>query len=377
MQLTDLSTPAVLLDQNRMQRNIAQMSEKVSGLSCKLRPHLKTCKSVAVARHIQKPGRGGVTVSTLQEAEYFAEAGYTDILYAVSMVPQKLTRAKSLQDTGIRLIFILDTMAAAVMMATKAEELGTVFPCLIEIDSDGKRAGLKPEDSLLLEIAHFLESTPGTTLEGVMTHAGGSYYCQGEVELKAMAEQERSAITTAAQKIKAAGLPCPVVSLGSTPTALFAETLEGVTEVRAGVYVFHDLVMQALGVCGFEDIALSVLTTVISHNVSENRLLIDAGSLALSSDPGKENPAGQKHFGLACDPVTCEPIDGLWVTSTNQEHGLISLDQTSRSFEDFPIGSLLRILPNHACMTAAAYSNYHVTSGGAQITDQWGRCNRW
>ncbi len=377
MQLSSLNTPALLLDQARLDQNIQTMNRKIQSLSSRLRPHLKTCKSHAVAERILKPGDGGVTVSTLKEAAYFLEQGYTDILYAVSIVPAKLPQIKELQDQGAKLILLLDTAEAARLVAEVAMQLKTDFPCMIEIDCDGKRAGLKPNDDAIPYIANLLHAQEGTSLAGVMTHAGGSYYRTGEAELVAMAEQERTAITQAAQKIRAAGLACPIVSMGSTPTALFAKSLEGVTEIRAGVFVFHDLVMQALGVCNDTDIALSVLSTVISHNRPENRILIDAGGLALSADPGKKNPLGQQHYGLACDPVTCEPLDNLWVTSTNQEHGLISLDKTSLTFDDLPIGKQLRILPNHACMTAAAYSGYHVTNGGSDIVDYWERCNHW
>ncbi len=377
MQLSSLNTPALLLDQARLDRNIQTMNGKIQSLSSRLRPHLKTCKSRSVAERILKPGDGGITVSTLKEAEYFLEQGYTDILYAISIVPGKLQQIKTLMDQGAKLTLLLDTVEAARLVAKTAVQLNAEFPCLIEIDCDGKRAGLKPGDATISDIANLLHRQKGTSLAGVMTHAGGSYYCKGETELAAMAEQERAAITEAAEQIRTAGLTCPIVSMGSTPTALFAKSLEGVTEVRAGVYVFHDLVMQALGVCDDTDIALSVLSTIISHNRSENRILIDAGGLALSADPGKKNPLGEQHYGLACDPVTCKPLDNLWVTSTNQEHGLISLDKTSLTFDDLPIGKQLRILPNHACMTAAAYSGYHVTDGGPVIIDYWERCNHW
>ncbi|MCG8492579.1 MAG: alanine racemase [Sneathiellales bacterium] len=377
MQLTDLNTPALILDKSILDRNIALLAQRLEKYDCILRPHLKTCKSADIARRINPDLSMPVTVSTLHEAEYFLENGITDILYAVSIVPGKLKQVKHLQDKGAYMILLLDTVEAATLASTSALQLDAEFPCLVEVDCDGKRAGLKPEAPELIDVAKALTQLPGVQMKGVMTHCGGSYYCQGEEEMVVIAEQERTAITKAADRIQKAGFECPVVSMGSTPTVTFARSLDGVTEVRAGVYVFQDMVMQALGVCKTSDIALSVLSTVISHNSSENRILIDAGSLALSADPGKVNPNGDPHFGLVCHAEDCKPFDNLWVTSSNQEHGLISLTNTPYTPSDFPIGSQVRILPNHACITAAAYAEYQVVDGSDEITDRWQRCNRW
>lgn len=371
-------TPALLLDRSRLDSNIQKMAAKLSSHNVNLRPHLKTCKSVDVALRISDPDQHSpITVSTVREAEYFQSAGYNDILYAVSIVPSKLAQLAALQKAGAKVTLLLDTIEAAQQVAKRASELLTTFECLIEIDSDGNRAGLKPENPEILIIAEYLQETGNVSFGGVMTHAGGSYNCQTILEIEAFAEQERQAITTAANRLRAAGLPCLTVSMGSTPTITFAKSLEGVTEVRAGVYVFQDMVMQSLNVCEHDDIALTVLTSVISHNKAQNRLLVDAGSLALSADPGKPNAAGQKHFGQLCSVDGCKVLAGLFVTSCNQEHGLVSIDTTRYAFDDFPIGSKLRILPNHACITAAAYPGYNVITEDNQTIDYWPRCNGW
>lgn len=377
-QFTDIPTPSLLLDRDRLDSNIQKMAAKISAHQVQLRPHLKTCKSEDVARRILPPAQHApITVSTLKEAAYFLDVGYTDILYAVSIIPNKLLQVAALQKEGAKITLLLDTLEAAQQVAQKATELLTEFACLIEIDSDGNRAGLKPENTEVLQIAKYLQETANVTFEGVMTHAGGSYACTSILEIEIFAEQERHAITTAANLIRASGVQCKIVSMGSTPTVTFAKSLEGVTEVRAGVYVFQDMVMQSLNVCDHNDIALSVLTSVISHNKAQNRLLIDAGSLALSADPGKINAKGQKHFGQLCTVDGCDIFPDLFVTSCNQEHGLISLNDTGYSFEQFPIGSQLRILPNHACITAAAYPGYHVVFDNNHVEDYWPRCNGW
>ncbi|WP_169569997.1 alanine racemase [Sneathiella limimaris] len=376
--LTELESPTLLLDLEKTKQNIQRMQRKIEPMGVSLRPHLKTCKSMDVARLVAEPGDDTpITVSTVTEAEYFFDGGYRDILYAVSIVPNKLRRLKALQDKGANIVLITSDLEGAKTTEAVCQELQCSFPCLIEIDCDGKRAGLKPTDPKIIDLAQLLTQMKGLSFAGVMTHGGGSYAAKSIEELKDFAEIERSAVVTAATQIRSAGIDCSIVSMGSTPSITFAENLEGITEVRVGVFVFQDMVMEALNVCEVSDIAVSVLATVISHNRSENRVLIDAGSLALSADPGKPNRHGNVHFGLVCDGKTGVPFPDLFVTSCNQEHGLISLDFTSVSFDDLPIGHQLRILPNHACITAAAYPGYHVLGSDQKIVDYWTRCNGW
>lgn len=377
MLLSDLDTPALILDKSRLETNVNRLNDKLGTDSLILRPHLKTCKSVEVAKIVMKHQNNPITVSTLAEAEYFLSAGYKDILYAVSIAPQKLRQIKALQEQGANITLLLDTVDAAVAVAETGTQLGTTFPCLIEIDCDGKRAGLDADDENLIPLAKSLHNMEGTSLAGVMTHAGGSYYCESITAIETMAEQERLSVTRAASRIREHNLPCSIVSMGSTPTVTFAKSFHGITEVRAGVYVFQDLMMEALGVCKTSDIAISVLATVISHKKDKNRILVDAGGVALSSDPGMRNSLGNSHFGQVCDEENCAPYANLWIDSTNQEHGLISLDHSPLSFENFPIGSRIRILPNHACMTASAYEGYHVTNGDTTVSAYWERCNGW
>jgi len=369
MLISDLETPALLLDRGRLDANIARMRARLAELGVPLRPHVKTAKSADVIRLAVDGQPGGITVSTLREAEYFARHGFTDILYAVGIAPAKLARVAALQRSGADVTIILDSPQMADSVAERAAALGTRFPVLIEVDTDGRRAGVRPDDPRLVEIGRKLDAAPGTELRGVMTHAGGSYACRSADEMRAVAEQERAGAVAAAEALRAAGLPAPVVSVGSTPTALFAERLDGVTEVRAGVYMFQDLVMAGLGVCGEDDIALSVLATVIGHRRDTGTILLDAGGLALSKDAGQGGG-----YGRLVDAQTGAPL-GLAVASVNQEHGLVPAAEAD--FARLPIGSLVRILPNHACMTAAAYERYRLVDGSPAVVGTWERCNFW
>lgn len=265
MDIALLDTPAALLDETRMQRAIERMQSRMTALGVALRPHVKTAKCVEVARRQLLAGARGITVSTLREAEEFFAAGFDDILYAVGLAPQRLPHVLALRQRGCNLKVVVDSLAAANAVPSAAPGPHGVVPVLVEVDTDGHRAGVAPGSDDLLAIGRVLHDAGA--LAGVMTHCGASYECRGAAELEAMAEQERSRCVLAAERLRAAGLPCRTVSVGSTPTALFARRLDGVTEVRAGVYVFYDLVMAGLGVCAPEDIALSVLGTVDRKSV--------------------------------------------------------------------------------------------------------------
>jgi D-serine deaminase-like pyridoxal phosphate-dependent protein len=229
-----LSTPSLVLDHARMQANIDRMRAKVGGAGVILRPHVKTGKCKEVALAMSGGAAGPITVSTLKEAQRFFEAGFIDILYAVGIVPSKLADVVSLRRVGCNLKITLDNLAAAQAVAQHAREAQLRLPTLVEIDCDGHRSGLKPEDPLLMDVSKAL----GENLEGVMTHAGDSYNQATVAAIEAMAEQERQAVVRAATRLRAAGMACPVVSVGSTPTATYGKSLDGVTEVRAGVFVF-------------------------------------------------------------------------------------------------------------------------------------------
>jgi D-serine deaminase-like pyridoxal phosphate-dependent protein len=260
-------------------------------------------------------------------------------------------------------------------VAERAQAARRHFDVLIEIDCDGHRSGLKPEADALLEIGRYLEAH-GVPVKGVMTHAGESYNCTTPAALRAMAEQERAAVVRAATRLRAIGIACPVVSVGSTPTALFAEQLEGVTEVRAGVYVFFDLVMAGIGVCAVDDIALSVLATVIGHQPEKGWTILDAGWMAMSRDRGTQKQEVDQGYGLVCD-LDGQPLHDFILVGANQEHGIIASRSGRKDLPHLPVGTQLRILPNHACPTAAAYSHYQVLGQQREISTTWPRFSGW
>ncbi|HKD46069.1 MAG TPA: alanine racemase [Rhizomicrobium sp.] len=366
-----LPTPSLLLDRARLERNVLRMRERASALGISLRPHLKTAKSVDAARFVLGGAPGPATVSTLREADIFGKAGITDLLYAVSIAPQKLRKVSELRESGTDLKIILDSVEAAHLVAAHARRHQGDISVMIEVDVDGHRSGVRWDDhETLIAIARILNKD--AKLHGILCHAGDSYHLHDPVALEDAASRERSRIAAAADALRAAGIACPVVSVGATPTALSSRSYEGVTELRAGVYMFFDMVQAGIGVCGVDDIALSVLATVIGHREDRDWIITDAGWMALSSDHGRG-----EHYGLVCD-AKGQPFPDLVVLGTNQEHGIVGIRPgSSARLPQLAIGTRIRVLPNHACATAAQHDQYYLLDVNNHVTGTWPRFRGW
>ncbi len=372
--LFDAGTPALLLDVGRMAGNTQTMRRRLHDLGVTLRPHVKTAKCAEIAA-LQADQTGAVTVSTLREAEALFAREFFDILYAVGIHPGRFPRVLRLLERGALVTVITDDLPTVNQLALFMRDQAVKLRVMIEIDTGDGRAGLLPADPAIIEIGRQLHGSPNLILQGVMTHAGHSYRCSGPDEIRQVAEQERRGIVAAATVLREAGLPCPVVSAGSTPTARFAADLSGVTEMRPGVYVFYDRFQESIGVCTQDDLALSVLSTVIGHNRHRGHLLIDAGALALSKDTGRTGLQGEPNYGQVCAAADLRLFDGLVVQRVSQEHGEIPVSGAD-CFDALPVGAQVRVLPNHACITAAAYKHYHLVDNGA-ITAVWKRTGGW
>lgn len=378
--LRDYATPVAVLDRRAVERNCRMMAQRAARLGVGLRPHLKTAKSAAVARLAVAGQFGGITVSTVAEAAYFAGRGFRDITYAVGIAQEKVEALGALQSRDqARITLLADNAAAIAAVAERAQSLGQTFDLLLEVDTGGGRGGVDPAGPKLLELGRLVQAQPALRLQGVLTHAGHSYHCGDAAAIRKVAEHERLGAVTAANRLRQAGLPCPVVSVGSTPTAVFAASGEGVTEIRPGVYTLFDLDQVARGVCTIEDVALSVLATVIGHNPRSRRVLIDAGALALSKDQSAAEFRQDIGFGLVCCGDGGPPLDDLYIAEVHQEHGFVaSAGDAAAMFERLPLGSRVRVLPNHACITAAPYPCFVVVDGPEPaVVAEWDRVTGW
>ncbi len=372
--LNQIDTPYLLLEKEKFLSNIKRVQKIISDQNGILRLHLKTIKSLDAANYLLSSKNSPVTVSNLREAEVFADAGYKDIIYAVGISENKLPRVLALRKRNVDIAILLDSVEQAKSVSYFCKMKKCHIPVYIEIDCDGHRAGINPQDPELIIISNIIGQSPAT-IEGVLVHAGESYNCSTENELVQCADNERKVALTAANILRDNGFECPKVSIGSTPTALYHSNLEGITDVRAGVFPFFDLVMAGIGACNVENIALSVVTTVIGLNREKNLIFIDAGWMALSRDRGTQEQAVDCGYGLVCNRHG-ELISNLKVKSVNQEHGIIeALDE--ESIQHIKIGMPLRILPNHACSTAAMHSGYHVQSNHNSNLEFWPRIQGW
>jgi len=371
--LLALETPRLVLDLDRLERNCAAMRARCATLGVALRAHLKTAKSVDVARIATNAS--GITVSTLKEAEHFARAGYRDILYAAGIVPNKLAHAARIREAGADLILVTDSQDVVAAAARFAAERNLVLPFLVEIDCGEHRSGLPAGDAGIVALARAIAAAPKLRLRGVMTHAGHSYDTNDPAKVAPIAVAERDAAVDAASAIRAAGLPCDIVSIGSTPTVLHADHLRGVTEVRAGIYMLWDLAQLSRNMCGIDDIAVSVLAAVIGHNRAGRAIILDAGALALSKDIGANRHLPDTGYGYLCDARTLARLGRLAVNGVHQEHGTVNVDDEAW-FARLPVGSLVRILPNHACITCAGYEAFDAVRGET-VVGRFPRVNGW
>lgn len=378
MALCALPTPCLLLDEDRLRRNVERMRGRLESLGVVMRPHLKTAKCLEVARIAMAAAHGPAMVSTLREAEFFAAGGVKDMIYGVGIAPDKLDRVAAIRERWhADLAIILDSLDQAEAVVAWGRANASSLSVFIEIDADGHRSGVTPEDRNTLVAIGTCLAAGGMILRGVLLHAGDSYRLTGPGALAAAAEAERAAGVAAATHLRQAGLPCPVVSIGSTPTARFALDLAGVTEVRAGVFMFGDLFQTGVGACAIDEIAISVLATVIGHQRAKGWIIVDAGWMALSRDRSTARQNLDQYYGVVCDEVGA-PYPNLVVADANQEHGIVALRPGAVGpLPDLALGARLRILPNHACATAAQHGQYHVINAAGLTGEIWPRIGGW
>jgi D-serine deaminase-like pyridoxal phosphate-dependent protein len=367
MDLYSLPTPCLVLDIDRVKRNIAGINDRVRSLGTRLRPHVKTHKCVELAR-LQTAGHSGaLTVSTLAEARVFAANGFTDITYAVPIEPGKFNAALEIIQKGVRLSLITDDPAIPPLLDEAAGRAGVKIPVLLEVDCGYHRTGVEPRSLEALATVRCIVDSKHLLFEGLLTHAGHSYHCVSREEVLAVARIERDSMVGLAEELRAKGISVPVISIGSTPTITHVDHLTGIDEVRPGNYIFFDAFQATLGSCSFDDCALTVLASVVHRDAVRRKVAIDAGAIALSKDLGAVDLDPLCGYGVVC---SLEGKDvGLRVHSVSQEHGMIPVEDDGL-FCRLKVGARLRIAVNHSCLAAAQHGHYNILERG-EIVDQW------
>lgn len=352
----DLPTPALLLDLEVLERNLRRTSERAASMAVAMRPHIKTHKSVEVAGLQRALGICGITVSTLYEARVFADHGFTDLTWAFPVILTRLDEVRELAER-VTLRLVVDSPEAVDAL----EGLRLPLHVWLKVDCGYHRAGVDPESPQALELARRLAASPTLSFDGLLTHSGHAYDGPSRQEVAAVAEQERSVMAGFAERLRGEGIAVPAVSVGSTPALSVVERLDGVTEVRPGNYCFHDFAQVTIGSCAVRDCAVTVLASVVSCRPGAGRSVVDAGALAMSKDTGPRRE--QPSMGEVFADYGAGVLDGeARLLSLSQEHGILGVPR--------PVGSRVRILPNHSCLTAAQFDEYAVVRGD-EVVDRW------
>jgi len=351
MKLDELPTPALVVDLDRLERNIEHMAERARQLGVRLRPHVKTHKCLEIGRMQLAAGASGITVSTIDEARAFADGGFDDITWAFPMIPSRVQDAAFVAGRVAFGVVVDSTVAVDVL-----EDAGFAFKTWLKVDCGYHRAGVSPDGDDLERVARAIGDA-GLRFAGLMSHSGNAYDFATDEGRAAVAESERATMVKAAERLSAAGIVVPELSVGSTPSMTAVRSLEGVTEARPGNYVYFDRMQVDLGSCALADCAVSVLSTVVS--TAADHSVCDAGALALSKDAGSEDGSmgevWSDYDGNQLDPL-------LRVVSLSQEHGTLSSAAS--------VGTRLRILPNHSCLTVACFGTVHAIRGD-EVEASW------
>lgn len=355
--LDEIPTPALILDLDRLERNLRRMGERAARLGVALRPHIKTHKCLEIARLQRDLGCSGLTVSTLHEARLFAEHGFDNLTWAFPVILTRLDEALEVA-RRVDLGLVVDSMEAL----TALEASGQSLRVWMKVDCGYHRAGVDPEGPLAREVAARLDASSTLGFGGLLTHAGHAYNAQSRDELVVVAEQERSTLVGLAKALRTSGIEVPAVSVGSTPTMSVVEDLDGVDEMRPGNYVFYDQMQVELESCSIGDCAVTVLASVVSSQPGAGHCVIDAGALSLSKDSLQADD-GASDFGEILETLPPDPTTRTTrVRSLSQEHGILDTALT--------VGTRLRLLPVHSCLTVACFDEYVVVRGD-QVIDRW------
>lgn len=366
----DIPTPALLLDLGVLERNIATMAEKIRRLGARLRPHVKTHKCIEVGRLQRDAGAQGITVATLVEAKDFADHGFDDISWAFPVVTGRLDEVVALAKR-ITFRVVVDSEAALDAVAAAGRAAGSAIHTWLKVDCGYHRVGVDARVPSSLELVRRLNASRGIVFDGFLTHAGHGYSARNREELKRIAGEERSALVEFAARCRDAGQEIPAISIGSTPTMSVIENLDGVTEARPGNYVFNDWMQVANGVCRPEDVAVTVLTTVVSHQPGSDHLVVDAGALSMSKDLGPSDQARGRGLGpVAKDLAGMAVEERVNLRSVSQEHGVVAGGSPADVEGRFAVGEKIRIVPNHSCLTAALFDEY-VVARGEEVQAHW------
>ncbi len=374
MLIEALPTPCILIDQPRLQRNVARMQQKADVQGVRLRPHTKTHKSIALARMQVDAGAQGLTVAKPGEAEVFVQAGFDDVRLAYCVVgDEKHARLLKLMDQA-RISFCVDTPTGAQAASDFYAQHDRTADVLVEVDGGYGRCGIRWDDPDAIDFMRFVADLPGLNLVGLLTHAGQSYHGPQDASetptaaLQRTSLEERDRILEFAARLAAANVPGidPAtfeLSIGSTPSMRYFENAKQdgfcITEIRPGNYVFNDGIQVGLQAAPLDDCALTIYTTVISKHrdyKGRERVFLDAGKKVFTSDTGYNTPG----FGTVLYSArTMRALPHAHLDGLSEEHGWVHVSGGAT----LDVGDRVRVVPNHACVVAGMRDRLYLIDG--------------
>jgi D-serine deaminase-like pyridoxal phosphate-dependent protein len=360
--LGSLRTPCVLVDQQKLERNIERMQAAADARRIRLRPHAKTHKSPDLAQIQIARGAVGICCAKLGEAEVFVAAGIENIRVAYPLNPVNAPRVLSLVDRT-KLSFIVDHLDVAREWSRILSEAGRTVDVLVKVDVGLHRCGIDPEAANAVEFVTRVADLPGLALRGLLSHAGHAYGAASEAETAGIAATEARLLTTLRDKVAHAGVRLEEISVGSTPTARFSLREGGITELRPGNYVYYDRTQVALGSATWDDCALTVLSRVVSRPAVD-RVILDAGSKTLTTDLAR-GAGDVSGYGAILESLdSARPDLNLLVERLSEEHATVRLRDGESSLKP---GDLVRIVPNHACVVCNLMDEVWLVNGNVAV----------
>jgi D-serine deaminase-like pyridoxal phosphate-dependent protein len=348
MLLSELETPAIVVDLDVMERNLSRMADYCRSKNLRLRPHTKSHKIPELAKLQITNGAHGITVAKIGEAAVMLEAGITDILIAYPVIGTG--KAEKIADLAARanITVSLDSEVVARAISNQLNSKGLRIGVLVELDVGFKRCGVATADELLV-LAERVAELPGLDFKGLMFFPGN--FQVKKPERAGLLPRVNELLSESLRSLERAGIPVETVSGGSTPTAREGHLFSGVNEIRPGMYIFNDRNMVGVDVAQVEDCALSVVTTVVSTSVSGGAI-VDAGSKTFASD--RYLAGDGRGFGIVKEDSEAE------FEKQSEEHGHLNIKRSARPYK---VGERLTIIPNHVCSTVNMHDEIYGVRG--------------
>lgn len=355
-----IESPTILLDKRKVLRNIDVMIAKADSNQTRLRPHFKTHQSAEVGQWFRQRGVDGITVSSIDMAEYFADSGWGDITIAFPVNPLQIHRIDQLAGRISTLNLLVES---AEMVAFLAQNLTSQVHLWLKIDAGYHRTGLEWHDLAQIRlVAQAVIDAPNLFLGGLLTHSGHTYTAGSAKQVAIIYDEVLRRLAKIQDELRLVGINA-AISVGDTPGCAILEELGPVDEIRPGNFVFFDLTQQQIGACGTDEIAVAVACPVVAKHADRGQLILYGGAVHLSKDSLKLAD-GRVIFGRIArltengwGPV----IEDAAVVSLSQEHGIVSAGV--ELLEQIQVGDIVMILPVHSCLTVNLHRYYLTTDG--------------